>query len=97
MKTVLHYAAPAGHFNEALPLSNGRLVAMVYGGVREECIHLNEDSLWSGVGLAEIPPQARAAQPETSPENSFRLLRWFSRGHRHEVSLKAARPWSWPL
>ncbi|NDC75021.1 glycoside hydrolase family 95 protein [bacterium] len=64
MQNVLHYAVPAEHFNEALPLGNGRLGAMFYGGVERERIHLNESSLWSGVGPAEIPPQGRAALPQ---------------------------------
>lgn len=44
----LWYRQPAGTFLEALPLGNGRLGAMVYGGVREERIELNADTLWSG-------------------------------------------------
>jgi alpha-L-fucosidase 2 len=44
----LWYRQPAESFLEALPLGNGRLGAMVYGGVREERIELNADTLWSG-------------------------------------------------
>ena len=44
----LHYAEPAVRWTEALPLGNGRLGAMVFGGSRHERIQLNEDSLWSG-------------------------------------------------
>ena len=39
---------PARAWHEALPLGNGRLGAMVFGGVAEERIQLNEDTLWSG-------------------------------------------------
>jgi alpha-L-fucosidase 2 len=46
--TTLWYAQPAKDWNEALPLGNGRLGAMVFGGVNEECFQLNEDTLWSG-------------------------------------------------
>ncbi|MBR6498104.1 MAG: glycoside hydrolase N-terminal domain-containing protein, partial [Clostridia bacterium] len=44
----LWYRQEAYAWNEALPLGNGRLGAMVYGGARLERLSLNEDSLWSG-------------------------------------------------
>ncbi|MBO7384907.1 MAG: glycoside hydrolase family 95 protein, partial [Clostridia bacterium] len=44
----LWYRQEACNWNEALPLGNGRLGAMVYGGARLERLSLNEDSLWSG-------------------------------------------------
>ena len=44
----LWYEQPANLWTEALPLGNGRLGAMVFGGVARERIQLNEDSLWSG-------------------------------------------------
>ncbi len=44
----LWYRAPAADWNEALPLGNGRLGAMVYGGIGEERLQLNEESVWSG-------------------------------------------------
>jgi len=44
----LAYDTPAEAWNAALPLGNGRLGAMVFGGVAKERIQLNEDSLWSG-------------------------------------------------
>ena len=46
----LHYDRPAGYFEEALPLGNGRLGAMVYGGVAQERISLNDITLWTGEG-----------------------------------------------
>ena len=46
----LHYDAPAEYFEEALPLGNGRLGAMVYGGIREERLSLNDITLWTGEG-----------------------------------------------
>ncbi|MEO7046505.1 MAG: glycoside hydrolase family 95 protein [Ferruginibacter sp.] len=45
---VLWYAKPAINFNEALPLGNGRMGAMVYGRAQSEYISLNEQTLWSG-------------------------------------------------
>ena len=44
----LWYPAPAGDWNEALPLGNGILGMMVFGGVKEERVQLNEETFWSG-------------------------------------------------
>ena len=44
----LWYTKPAGQFEEALPLGNGRLGVMVYGGVKTEKLALNEETLWAG-------------------------------------------------
>ncbi|MBW4841029.1 MAG: glycoside hydrolase family 95 protein, partial [Paenibacillaceae bacterium] len=44
----LWYDRPASRWEEALPVGNGRIGGMVYGGIREERIALNEDTLWSG-------------------------------------------------
>jgi len=46
--TTIYFNTPAGDWNEALPLGNGRLGAMVYGTPYTECIRLNEDSVWYG-------------------------------------------------
>jgi alpha-L-fucosidase 2 len=45
---TLHYDAPAKAWTEALPIGNGRIGAMVFGGVNEELLQLNEATLWSG-------------------------------------------------
>jgi alpha-L-fucosidase 2 len=49
-ETVLWYRQPAPltNWEEALPVGNGRLGAMVFGGVQEERIQLNEGNIWSG-------------------------------------------------
>ena len=44
----LEYDSPAGTWNEALPIGNGRLGAMVYGAPGMERMQLNEDTLWAG-------------------------------------------------
>jgi len=44
----LWYRQPAKVWTEALPVGNGRLGAMVFGGVQDELIQLNEGSLWTG-------------------------------------------------
>ncbi|MBQ3040127.1 MAG: glycoside hydrolase N-terminal domain-containing protein [Clostridia bacterium] len=48
MEKILNYNKPAGAFEEALPLGNGSLGAMVYGRTDIERISLNHDTLWSG-------------------------------------------------
>jgi len=44
----LWYTRPAAAWTQALPVGNGRLGAMVFGGVERERLQLNEDTLWSG-------------------------------------------------
>ena len=47
--TTLWYESPATSWQtEALPIGNGRLGAMIFGGVGRERIALNEESVWSG-------------------------------------------------
>ena len=46
--TLMWYTKPAEKWEEALPVGNGRLGAMVFGGLEEERIQLNEDTYWSG-------------------------------------------------
>ena len=45
---ALMFKRPATQWVEAFPLGNGRLGAMVYGGIEEELLQLNEENLWSG-------------------------------------------------
>src|SRR5579872_1788217 len=44
----LWYTGPAKTWTEAMPVGNGRLGAMVFGGIGEELIQLNEATLWTG-------------------------------------------------
>lgn len=48
MEKTLKYNAPAKAFGQALPMGNGTLGVMIYGGVQKERISLNHDTLWSG-------------------------------------------------
>ena len=57
---TLFYLQPAQKWEEALPLGNGRLGAMVFGGVPEERIQLNEHSLWAGPPYPEPRPGGAA-------------------------------------
>ncbi len=45
---TLWYDAPASNWNEALPVGNGRLGAMIFGGTAREELQLNEDTIWAG-------------------------------------------------
>jgi alpha-L-fucosidase 2 len=65
-RPVLWYNQPATRWEEALPIGNGRLGAMVFGGADEERIQFNEDTLWTGspheyqhAGAAEFLPRLR--------------------------------------
>jgi len=60
----LWYEEPATHFTQSLPLGNGRLGAMVFGGVAEERVVLNEISLWSGSPQEADRPGAHDFLPE---------------------------------
>ena len=44
----LRYDRPAERWVEALPIGNGRLGAMIYGGTHHEELQLNEESVWGG-------------------------------------------------
>ncbi len=54
----LWYTEPATAWSEALPIGNGRLGAMVYGGVNKEHLQLNEETLWSGGPQSYDNPEA---------------------------------------
>lgn len=51
----LNYDKEATNWNEALPLGNGRIGAMVYGGVSQEEIQLNEETIWAGRPGNNVP------------------------------------------
>ena len=63
-ENTMWYAEPATKFYQSLPLGNGRLGAMVFGGVDEERIILNESSMWSGSPDDSDRKGAHAALPE---------------------------------
>jgi alpha-L-fucosidase 2 len=60
----LWYRQPAANWNEALPIGNGRLGAMVFGGVESERLQLNEDTVWAGEKRDRMNPAGPAAVPE---------------------------------
>jgi alpha-L-fucosidase 2 len=62
--TVLWYTHPAGKWENALPVGNGRLGAMVFGRTDEETIQLNEDTYWSGGPYSTTVSGGHEALPE---------------------------------
>lgn len=48
MENLLYYKKKAKHFEQSLPVGNGRIGGLVFGNLKKERIALNEDSLWSG-------------------------------------------------
>ena len=61
---LLWYDQPAQSWNEALPIGNGRLGAMIFGNPQKERIQLNEESLWAGSPLNNNNPEALKNLPE---------------------------------
>jgi alpha-L-fucosidase 2 len=57
------YREPAAKWEEALPIGNGRLGAMVFGGPEQERIQFNEDTLWTGKPHEYHHPGAAACLP----------------------------------
>jgi alpha-L-fucosidase 2 len=60
----LWYRQPAKQWVEALAVGNGRLGAMVFGGIAQERIQLNEDTLWAGGPYDPANPDALEALPQ---------------------------------
>src|ERR1700740_1422513 len=60
----LWYRQPAQKWVEALPVGNGRIGAMIFGGIAQERLQLNEDSLWGGGPYDPVNPEAHDALPE---------------------------------
>src|SRR3954469_10623638 len=60
----LWYAHPAANWNEALPIGNGRLGAMVFGGLEQEHLQLNEDTVWAGEKRDRLNPAGPEAVKE---------------------------------
>jgi alpha-L-fucosidase 2 len=61
---TLWYEKPAAEWTDALPVGNGRLGAMVFGGFPEERIQFNEETLWDGYPRDRVNPKAKDALPE---------------------------------
>ncbi|MVM30320.1 glycoside hydrolase family 95 protein [Spirosoma sp. HMF4905] len=77
---ILWYKQPANKWVEALPIGNGRLGGMVYGGIVEDQIQFNEETLWTGgprdyqrEGAAHYLPQIRQLLAEGKQAEAEKL------------------------
>ena len=61
---AIWFRQPAQEWVDALPVGNGRLGGMVFGGVDKECIQLNEKTLWAGGRWNDISPDGLRALPD---------------------------------
>lgn len=57
--STLWYEQPAKIWEEAMPLGNGRMGAMIFGGVQSDTIQVNEESIWYGGKVNRINPDAK--------------------------------------
>ena len=60
----MHFDTPAAEWNHALPVGNGRLGAMVFGGTAHDRIQFNEETLWSGGPYDPVVEGAYEGLPE---------------------------------
>jgi alpha-L-fucosidase 2 len=79
----LWYRQPAREWVEALPVGNGRLGAMVFGGVPGERIQFNEDTLWAGSPRRYARPGAVKVLPE--------IRRLLAEGRQREAEALAGK------
>ncbi len=98
METILKYNSPAESFDEALPIGNGRIGGMVFGGTDCENINLNEDSVWSGglrhrvnpdakEGLEEVRSLLKEGKIPEAEKVAFEKLQGVSPNMRHYMPL----------
>jgi len=57
------FTKPADSWNDALPVGNGRIGAMVFGGIDKERLELNEESVWTGQPVWNANPDALVSLP----------------------------------
>ena len=62
--TVLWFTGPAEKWEDALPVGNGRLGGMLFGGVREERLQFNEETYWTGGPYSTVVRGAYQRLPE---------------------------------
>ncbi len=62
--TTIWLSGPASKWDEALPVGNGRLGAMIFGTIEEERIQLNEDTYWSGGPYSTVVKNGYKSLPE---------------------------------
>lgn len=62
--SVFYMNKPAENWNEAIPIGNGRLGGMIWGGIKQERIQTNDDTFWSGEPRNVQNPGAAQSLPE---------------------------------
>lgn len=65
--TILWYSTPAKKWEDALPVGNGRIGAMVFGKNGEERIQLNEETYWSGGPYSTVVKGGEQQPQKMSP------------------------------
>lgn len=86
---TLWYEQPAREWVEALPVGNGRLGGMVFGGTGEERIQFNEDTLWTGIPRDYLNPGAKDYLPK--------VRQLLAEGNQQEAEKAASHLMSVPL
>ena len=91
----LWYDEPATQWTEALPVGNGRLGAMVFGGPEEERLQLNEDTLWAGgpyfcTGFTTCPNSTAMRRSSAFP--TLLIRRSFPGQRAWSIRAASARP-----
>ena len=87
---VLWYEKPAAKWVEALPVGNGRLGAMVFGGVQPGAASAQRGTLWAGGPYDPVNPEAKAALPQ--------VRQWINEGrYRDAAQLISAKVMAKPL
>lgn len=95
---LIWYKKPAENFNEALPIGNGRIGGMVFGGKEKEIIKLNEDSIWSGgkrnrnnpnafEGFQEIRTLLSSGKISEAEKTAFEKMQGIPFNSRHYMPL----------
>lgn len=91
----LWYTAPAEKWTEALPIGNGRIGAMVFGGVEKDRIQFNEETLWTGEprnpnreGAAGYLTEIRKLLAEGKQKEAEQLAEWHFMGVKTQEGKK---------
>jgi len=83
----LWYNKPAQNWNEALPIGNGHIGAMIYGGVEKEQLKLNDNTLYSG------DPKSRFNNKKFTQEEINKVVSMMKDGKYHEVTQRVQKDW----
>ena len=87
-KQILWYDEPAENWNEALPIGNGHIGAMIFGGIDEEHLQLNENTLYSG------EPSSVYKDVRMTPEDKQKVMQLIKVGDYSKVDRFVAKHWT---